>query len=83
MVVIFEALAPPLACGVPVARNAGHAAKPAQSAGMLRDDVGSVDIHQLIELFSRRRPDDNSAAHQRLLAIALDGLRYQPLGTSR
>jgi AcrR family transcriptional regulator len=45
----------------------------AQRAGTLRQDVGSVDIHQLIELFSHRRPDDDGA-HQRLLAIALDGL---------
>jgi AcrR family transcriptional regulator len=53
----------------------------AQRAGVLRQDVGSVDIHQLIELFSRRRPDPD-AAYQRLLTIALDGLRdsaHQPL----
>jgi AcrR family transcriptional regulator len=31
----------------------------AQEAGALRPDVTSVDIHQLIELFSRRRPDDD------------------------
>jgi AcrR family transcriptional regulator len=46
----------------------------AQLAGAVRQDVGSVDIHQLIELFSRRRPDDGGA-YQRLLALALDGLR--------
>ncbi len=45
----------------------------AHQAGALRRDVGSVDVHQLIELFSRRRPDDG--AHQRLLALILDGLR--------
>jgi len=46
----------------------------ARRAGALRADAGSVDVHQLVELFSRRRPDDDDA-HQRLLAIALDGLR--------
>jgi AcrR family transcriptional regulator len=46
----------------------------ASRAGSLRQDVSSVDIYQLIELFSRRRPDDEGA-YQRLLAIALDGLR--------
>jgi AcrR family transcriptional regulator len=43
-------------------------------AGVLRQDVGSVDVSQLIELFSRRRPDDDGV-HRRVLAIALDGLR--------
>lgn len=46
----------------------------AHQACALRPDVGSVDLNQLIELFSRRRPDDEGA-YQRLLAIALDGLR--------
>jgi len=46
----------------------------AHEAGALRPDVAGVDLHQLIELFSRRRPDDGGA-YQRLLAIALDGLR--------
>jgi AcrR family transcriptional regulator len=46
----------------------------ARQAGALRRDAGSVDIHELIELFSRR-PAGNTLAHERLLAIALDGLR--------
>lgn len=46
----------------------------AQSAGVLRADVGTVDIYRLIELFSRRGFADASA-HQRLVALALDGLR--------
>ncbi len=45
----------------------------AREAGALRPDVAGVDLHRLIELFSRRRPDDGS--YLRLLAIALDGLR--------
>lgn len=44
----------------------------AHAQGTLRADVNGVDMHLLIELFSRRRADDG--AHQRLLAIALDGL---------
>jgi AcrR family transcriptional regulator len=46
----------------------------ARQAGALRPDVESVDLNQLIELFSRRRPDEESA-YRRLLALALDGLR--------
>jgi AcrR family transcriptional regulator len=46
----------------------------ARQAGALRPDVESVDLNQLIELFSRRRPDDEGG-YQRLLVIALDGLR--------
>jgi AcrR family transcriptional regulator len=46
----------------------------AKRAGALRGDAGSVDIHELIELFSRR-PAGNTLAHERLLAVALDGLR--------
>lgn len=45
----------------------------AREAGTLRPDVTGADLHRLIELFSRRRPDDDG--YQRLLAIALDGLR--------
>jgi AcrR family transcriptional regulator len=45
----------------------------AWQAGSLRLDASSVDIHRLIELFSRRGTDDE--AYQRLLALALDGLR--------
>lgn len=53
----------------------------AQLAGELRGDVKSSDVHLLIELFSRRRPDDEQS-HHRLLEIAIDGLRAasaQPL----
>ncbi len=46
----------------------------ARLTGFLRPDVESVDLNQLIELFSRRRPDDEGG-YERLLAIALDGLR--------
>jgi hypothetical protein len=46
----------------------------AKRAGALRGDAGSVDIHELIELFSRR-PARDTLAHERLLAMALDGLR--------
>lgn len=46
----------------------------ARQAGLLGCDVSSVDIHLLIELFSRRRPGAE-AGHERLLAVALEGLR--------
>jgi len=46
----------------------------AKRAGALRRDAGSVDIHELIELFSRR-PAGNTLPLERLLAIALEGLR--------
>jgi len=46
----------------------------AKRAGALRGDATSIDIHELIELFSRR-PAGNTLAHERLLAVALDGLR--------
>ena len=46
----------------------------AKRAGALRGDATSVDIHELIELFSRR-PAGDTLAHERLLAVALDGLR--------
>ena len=46
----------------------------AQGAGGLRADVSSVEIYRLIELFSRRRPGEPQA-HQRLVALALDGMR--------
>ena len=46
----------------------------AQQHGTLRLDVSSVDIHRLIELFSRRREDDDET-YPRLLALSLDGLR--------
>jgi AcrR family transcriptional regulator len=45
----------------------------AQDAGALRPGVTAIDLLLLIELFSRRRLDDDGA-HQRLLVIALDGL---------
>lgn len=53
----------------------------AHRGGALRRDIGSVDVHELFELFSRRRLGDDGA-HQRMLAIVLDGLRTpspQPL----
>jgi AcrR family transcriptional regulator len=53
----------------------------AKRAGSLRPDVGGVEIHELIELFSRRRSDGDDV-HERLVAIALDGLRapgHEPL----
>jgi AcrR family transcriptional regulator len=44
----------------------------------LRPDVSSLDVAWLIELFARTRPRDGTAedvrVHDRLLAIALDGL---------
>jgi hypothetical protein len=46
----------------------------ARRAGVLRSDVNSVDIHRLIEIFSRRRPDDESGYH-RLVEVALQGLQ--------
>ena len=46
----------------------------AQVARELRADVATVDIHRLIELFSRRLPDDEES-YLRLLVIAIDGLR--------
>jgi AcrR family transcriptional regulator len=46
----------------------------AREAGALRRDAGSVDIHELIELFSRR-PAGGTLAYERLLTVALDGLR--------
>ena len=46
----------------------------ARRAGALRRDAGSVDIHELIELFSRR-PAADTLTHERLLVVALDGLR--------
>lgn len=49
----------------------------AQRAGVLRPDVTAFDIQLLIELFSRRRPDDGGA-HERLLGLAIDGLSACP-----
>jgi AcrR family transcriptional regulator len=49
----------------------------AQASGELRTDVTSVDLHGLIEMFSRRRRNSESAAF-RLLEIALQGLRFAP-----
>ncbi|MDR0343366.1 MAG: TetR/AcrR family transcriptional regulator [Nocardiopsaceae bacterium] len=58
----------------------------AHQAGVLRADVTALDISLLMELFSRRSPirapGQDQAHRQRLLAIALDGLRAparQPL----
>jgi len=51
----------------------------AHAAGMLRRDVTTLDISLLIEHFSRRpsmgAPDEDTNIQQRLLAIALAGLR--------
>lgn len=44
----------------------------AQDAGRLRQDVTATDLHELIELFSRRPRD---GGYERLLAVMLDGLR--------
>lgn len=44
----------------------------AQVEGTIRRDVTAVDVHQLIELFSRRR---RHAQYERLLTLLLDGLR--------
>lgn len=51
----------------------------AREAGLLRPDVTGVDISWLIELFARSAPpagahDADHTVHQRLLAIAIDGL---------
>lgn len=51
----------------------------ARSAGVLRDDISAVDVYRLIELFSRRQFGDPSA-HQRLVALALDGMRAPGAG---
>ena len=51
-----------------------HLVRRAKRAGALRGDATSIDIHELIELFSRR-PTSNTLAHERLLAVALAGLR--------
>jgi hypothetical protein len=52
----------------------------AQRDGRLRADVTALDISYLIEQFSRRAPDRAEPAEERntrdrLVAIALDGLR--------
>jgi hypothetical protein len=52
----------------------------AQANGSLRPDVTALDISWLIEQFSRRAPGsvdpaEEANARDRLLAIALDGLR--------
>lgn len=48
----------------------------------LRSDVHSLDVAWLIELFSKTHPGnadaEDSREHQRLLSIALDGLRDGP-----
>jgi AcrR family transcriptional regulator len=45
----------------------------AHAARRLRADVNAIDLRLLIELFSRRPPDDQT--FRRGLAIAIDGLR--------
>ena len=52
----------------------------ARNGGTLRPDVTTFDIQLLIELFSRRRPDDGDV-HERLLTVALDGLAATGPGT--
>jgi AcrR family transcriptional regulator len=51
----------------------------AQRSGVLRPDATALDIAYLIEQFARRRStestDEDENVRQRLLAIALDGLR--------
>lgn len=44
----------------------------AQAMRTVRRDVTAIDVHQLVELFSRRR---RNAPYERLLVLALDGLR--------
>ncbi|MEV0160126.1 TetR/AcrR family transcriptional regulator [Nonomuraea fuscirosea] len=66
-----------------VARRAGEVAARlvarAHEAGVLRNDVTRLDIALLIEQFSRPAPGPPAPEHdqvkQRLLAVALDGLR--------
>jgi AcrR family transcriptional regulator len=58
----------------------------ARSAGAVRADVTPLDIAHLIELFGRRGPaaaegGAEEAIRQRLLTIALDGLRPGPAAT--
>lgn len=51
----------------------------AQRQGELRGDVTALDVAWLVELFGRRGParpgSEEHRVHQRLLGIALDGLR--------
>ncbi|MGP3915738.1 TetR/AcrR family transcriptional regulator [Nonomuraea sp. 10N515B] len=58
---------------------AGRLISRAREAGVLRNDVTMLDVSLLIEQFSRPAPGPPSEQHQqvkqRLLAIALDGLR--------
>jgi AcrR family transcriptional regulator len=87
----------PLAGQIPVSERMWQAARTAREladrlvtrahrAGVLRADVTALDISLLMEMFSRRSPvraaEQDQAHRQRLLAIALDGLRAparQPL----
>jgi AcrR family transcriptional regulator len=54
----------------------------AHADGALRPDVTTLDIAWLVEHFGKHGPDRHDAAAEnvrhRLLAIALDGLRFQP-----
>ena len=55
----------------------------AQAAGGIRSDVNGIDVARLIELFSRSHAasdDDDEQVQQRLLALALDGLRATGAG---
>lgn len=49
--------------------------------GRLRPDANALDIQLLIELFSRRHPDDGDV-YLRLLTIALDGLSAEGPATA-
>jgi AcrR family transcriptional regulator len=57
----------------------GELVSRAQTCGMLRADVTALDVAHLIEMFGRAGPvaagTEEHAIRQRLLAIALDGLR--------
>jgi len=59
----------------------------AHEEGTLREDVTSLDISLLMELFSRRSPvrpaDKDQDTRERLLAVALDGLRADPSAQER
>jgi AcrR family transcriptional regulator len=63
-------------------KRVGDLVERAHRAGALRHDVTALDISYLIEQFGRRRStrhadDEEENVRQRLLAIALDGLRAQ------
>ena len=76
---VFSSLAGSIAAGSDLAAKAErvHAlverlVAEAQAAGEARPDITATDVHELIELFSRRRRETD---YERLLTLALDGLR--------